>query len=52
MAASFLARYESYNPIDGTGATRSSSKFGAGIYGYRSGAADYYAWGTWAVTKP
>ncbi len=51
LASDFNNRYFSYDGTTG-GSGYAASKYGAAIYGYPETTSDYYAWGSWAVTKP
>ena len=50
LRTDFSQRYDDYHP--GKTGDAGASRFGAAFYGYRQVAADYYAWGTWAITIP
>lgn len=47
----FPDRYRTYRTIDVSGGSGSASIYGAALFGYPQSAADFYAWGTWAVGK-
>ncbi len=54
LRSDFNNRYNAFTPVDDSGSGRSASRFGTALFGYPTIASsfEYYAFGTWAVTKP